>query len=310
MPEFIEIEDGIARLITKTVSRQIPLAELVKYVEHIPDVTLPSIARTQVFAHQSYSVSDTKMLILCELPPGVRSITKNIRRGTPRGLRRYRLSIPWTYFWFYASSNDLPTSEIRNWSIYSTRIFSAKEQYKDINSPMIVAPLPNLSADGEVCWGSTSVPLRQSLADQLDQKVNEWYLSDFNDDLDGNVRLPYGETSLKRWVTESRESANSWRNWPEWEDARRQVTVKSLLEHAGVETPFAEKFISDGFIPPANMPLTYGAWDEWWALVNSAQRLRALRSLENLIQDMPDFAPEEIFEEDSIADNDDGGVAV
>lgn len=311
MPEIIEIENGIARVINKNIVRQVPLNEVLRRIEKVPEITLPTIARSQVFAHlKTRERGETAMYILCELQPAVRNITKNVRRGYPRGLRRYRLSMPWTYFWFQAFTSDSVTSGNRSqrWAVHSTRVYFARDQYKDIDSSMIVASLPNLDSIGEVCWGSTATNINQSLADQLDQKVNDWYLSDFNDDLDSHVHLPYGERNYLRWVTESRENINSWRNWPEFSETDRRVTVRSLLASVGEEISDAERFTGGGFITPiANLPMTFGRWEEWWQTIPSAERLRALRAGENIRVDEPDT-----FEEDDdipeIEEVDDGGV--
>lgn len=309
MPEIIEIEGNIARIVTKNVVRQVPLSEIMKRIEKVPAITLPTLARSQVFAHQQPgNGSETYLYALCELPPGIRSITKNNKRTSPRGMRRYRLSIPWTYFWFQARTNDSREREQR-WAVYDTRVFVSNSQYQGINHPMIVAPFPNLDSMGTVCWGSTSTLANQSLASQLDQKVNEWFLSDFNDDLDSHCHLPYGERNYLRWVTESREDANSWRSWPEFSDPDRRITVTSLLEQHGIELTEAQRFTGGGFIPPVNLPMTFGRWEEWWATIPYEERLRAIRSGQNVQADAPDtFVENE--PEDNNTEVDDGGVAV
>lgn len=312
MPELIEIEGNVASIITKSVVRQVPLDELIKGLERVPPITLPSIARTQIFSHyiEDAEIGETRTLILCELPPAIRSITKENRRHNPRGMRRYRLAIPWTYFWFWASTSDSSPATTTRWSVGEGRVFFAKEQYQDINSPMIPAFLPNLDRAGGICWGTTAVPAHTPLSTQIDGRVNNWYLTNFNDDLDNTHSYPYGENSFRRWVEESRNDARCWEHWTEFNEAARITSVQKLLtEHAQV--PASVRFEGMAFIPEIEMPATFGRWDEWWSRLSSTERARALRSAQNVQEDIGEtFEAQENTGVDNDYDTDDGGVPV
>lgn len=302
----IEIENGVARYVTRNVRKEVPLETLLPSLVRTAPVTLPSIPRSMVAGFWDESDPSQKtMYMLCELQPAVRAIVKQNRS---RQRYQYRLSFPWTYFWFRASTSDPNHSNTFRWSISEGRVYFSRQKYEHIDSPLIVAAIPNLSADGTICWGSTGVNPSQNLAGLIDQRVNEWYGSDFNSDLDSNMRLPYGERNFGRWVRESAENPNSWQQWPEWDSTERRITLRNLFqEHLG-NVPTPEKFITNGLIPAVELPYTFGRWEEWWNnSVPQEQRLRAFRALENMIADSPDTAPEN-EEPEVVTAIDDGGV--
>lgn len=311
MPEIIEIEGDVARLVSKSITKQVPLDKLLELVEKVTPTTVPTIAKSQVFGHYVEKPRDgiRQMFVLCELQPGTRSITKYLKRRSPRQMVRYRLSMPYTFFWFYGQA-PLNSSPNVDWSITSTRIFYSKEEYKDMNSKFIVAPLPNLSSAGEVCWGSTGAGFNQSLAKQLDERVNNWYVSEFNDDLDSGIRYPYGEPNMKRWVEESAADPMSWRNWPEFNDPDRQYKIEDLMRDYAVELPTVERFRGNEFIPEITLPMTFGRWEEFWLSIPAEQRRFGLRALENLREDDPANVPDEPVITEDTSTLDDGGVPV
>jgi hypothetical protein len=272
------------------------------------DVTLPTIPRTMVFGH--YAPNEKKFYILSELPTAIRSISKNLRDGTAR---RYRLAMPWTYIWYVAEE-----TRTNAWELTDHRIFFARERYETMDSPMIVAMLPNVYDDGRICWGSTGTSPNQSLADRIDTLTNEWYLSRFNADLDGQRPLPYGESNYARWVRETNEiGLRSYDNWPEWNSMPR-YTVNRLLAGDSVEPRPVILTLADSIPPVTIAPRfgTFGAWEEWWNNLPAEQRGRAFTALSNIREDNPDFVPT-VFPEDVAATaaapttpTDDGGTEI
>lgn len=307
--EILEIVGNIATYKTVTINRRVPLAELLGRVERAPRIVAPTTPRSSVFFAWDQEGRENKMYMLCETPPSVRSIVK------ANGARkfRYKLGMPWTYFWFIATTVDITRVDVTHeWSISTGHIFMSKDKYNGTETPLMVAPLPNVNATGEICWGSTAANRRQNLADQIDERVNGWYLSEFNDHLDRHIRFPYGEKNMGRWVRETETNPMAWRDWPEWDLTDRRFTVKTLLEQQGREFTMLERYPAAEFIPPAPLPMTFGRWEEWAADIPSDQRFRLLTTLNNMAADNPEtvrIAPAVAAAAAAVNAND-GGVPV
>jgi hypothetical protein len=300
--EEIVIKGELVELRTISINRQVPLKDWLDNIEVVAPVTLPTIGRTQVFAHYDKTGGTHRLMVLTEIPAGIRHLEKNLRNGTAR---RYRLAMPWTYLWFACES-----SNGRDWGIGDYRVFHARERYNGITDEMIVARVPNVYHDGRICWGSAGVSPSLTLADRLDQLTNDFYVSRFNSDLDGNVPLPYNEPNYARWVRESAEDAASWRRWPEFTDRNvTKYTVENLLQTHGV-TPRLTEIVMPDAIPEVPVRLTFGRWDEWWMALEPEQRAMAQISLGNLALDDAANVPIGQVQEAAPVEVDDGGTTI
>ncbi len=268
--ERISIQNDLVTLEQVSTSRQVSLADFLEQLNVGGSVTFPTLPRTAVFVHQDSSTPGTRsMFFLTEIPAGIVNLEKNLYEEA----RRYRLAMPWTYIWFAVSTNDM-TPNTAQWAVNDYRCFHKLERYNGINEEMIVARLPNVYSDGRICWGATGADPRATLGERLDQLTNEWYLSRFNADLDGNVELPYGAADYARWIRESRENPTSWRNWPEWTDVNvSKYTVDALLRDHGM-TARTREIVLPNSIPSIPMRLTYGSWEEWFRTQVPAEELR------------------------------------
>lgn len=292
--ERISIHNDLVSLETVSTSRQVPLADWLEQLNVGGSVTFPTLPRSAVFAHQDSSTPGIKNLfILTEIPAGIVNLEKNLYEEG----RRYRLAMPWTYIWFAVSTTDMSPNTTQ-WTVNDYRIFHKDRRYNGVNEEMIVARLPNVYGDGRICWGATGADPRATLADRLDQLTNEWYLSRFNTDLDGNVPLPYGEADYGRWLRETRENPTSWRNWPEWSDATTKFTVTQLMrDHQ--QTFRTEEILLPNSIAPIPSRLTFGSWEEWFRTQVPAEELiRAEVAIANVRADggIPEPTPVTDFE--------------
>lgn len=299
--EYIRIQGDLVQFVEERVTRQALLKDVIDKLEISQPVTLPTIGRTQVFAHFEQVGMTKRLFAMTEIPPAVRFISKNIYSGTAR---RYKLSMPWTYIWFVAETAD-QNINAANWAFTSYRIFHSKTQYKGIDDEFIAARLPNVYADGRICWGATGVDPRMTLADRFDQLTNEWYVSRFNTDLDGPHSYPNGADSFREWVLGTLENNRWFETWNDWTDPLvTKYSVRRLLEEFG-STPFMERINNPGAIPEVPTNLTFGAWDQWWNQLEPLERARARISINNLAEDTPDDFPAEIPV--LVGTDDDGG---
>lgn len=301
--EHIRIQGDLVQYVEEHVTRQVTLKDFINKIEVSQPVTLPTLGRTQVFAHFEQQGMVKRIFAMTEIPPGVRFISKNLWGSTAR---RYRLSFPWTYMWFVAeTSDDLSRA---TWSFSDYRIFHSKNQYKNMDDEFISARVPNVYSDGRICWGATGVDPRMTLADRIDQLTNEWYVSRFNTDLDSEHSYPNRAGTFKEWVLGTMENGRWYETWSDWTDPSvPKFTVRQLLRDHNV-TPFTERINNPGAIPAVPTNMTFGSWDEWWAQLEPLQRARASVSLENLALDDPENVPLDM--EDPALVTDDGGEEI
>lgn len=297
MSQKVVIQGELVSIINEEIVRQLPLADFsANLVQKVP-VTIPLLPRTAVFAHwDETNPNEKRLYILAELPPGIRTIIK--QRGTEN--RKYKLAFPWTYFWFVAVQSGA------RWSITTYKCFHAREQFSSLEQPLTVAFCHNVYRDtGDICFGSAGAPANQSIANQVDWLVNNWYQTRFNADLEGQMRYPFGGTSYKAWVDQTASDGNCWRDFPEWTNGvRHQLTVTQLI---GAGVARATRIIADYAIPEIPAPMTFGRAEEWLRSLTAENRGRLRVALNNIGADNPDAIVDPIREE-NVPVEDDGGL--
>lgn len=310
MVQRIEIEGELVRVIDVNVLQQARLADVLPHIENRPPITMFH-PRSVIFTHWDESDPQNKRVkFLCELPPAVRSIVKSDRR--------YRIALPWTYFVFsFSTAGDVSVGA--NWQIIDYFVFHTRDRVRNLDSRLWTAFLPNVYEDGRICFGSTGVRTDQPLADRVDEMVNNWYLTQFNNDVHGTRHhpLPYGgrlPNGWALWVNATTEGgASSYLNWPEWnqtngEDGVSSFTVREALGivEANVRTGnrladhiriSPERVLNPSVtdaIPPIIAPMTFGRSEEWLRTLTPVQRHRLNVALQTIITETPDAvqAPE------------------
>lgn len=269
--QFLQIQNNLAQIVDFRVIRQGRLEDIAPHLEVGNNFSLPTVPRTAVFASLNIEDGTQTLAFLSEIPPGRKNLVKRQRDGR---FFRYRLAMPWTYMWTTWQSRNG-----RNWSSMEYRIFHALNRYSGPNDEMIAALLPNVYANGNICWGATGADANQSIGDRVDDLTNNWYLTRFNTDLDGEHGLPWGEPNYGRWVRESRENIDCWRSWPEWERAPK-YTVNGLLNGEGFQSRLERQTVQ-GAIPEIPAPLTFGRADETMAALTPEQQAILFLALQN-----------------------------
>jgi Prokaryotic E2 family D len=302
MTQIIEIEGSLIRVIDKRVTHEASIKDILPHLVQQQPVFLPSAPRTQVAAYYDPRNSHgKKIFFLCELPPQTRSIIKSARR--------YRLSMPWTFFWFSASTSDDINST--RWSLDDYYVFHSLRRYTGPNTRFISALLPNVYANGRICFGSTGADPNQALADRIDQLVNDWYLTRFNSDLDGERPKPFEASTYREWVDGTRTNPNYWQTWPEF-NTQPQITILDLLQNAAVDRASLPMDMSaTGVIAEVPRPFTIGRAEEYFTNNFTPEERTRLRMALDLNADNPDFfVPIETITTTNTADVDDGGEPV
>ena len=298
MTQQLLIEGDLVKIIETTVTHTARLTDIMPFIESRPPVTLMH-PRSAIFTKWDESNGPNNMSVqfLCELPPSRRNIVKE--------RRRYELAMPWTYFIFDFSGS------MQAWSLDDSRVFHTNAKVESLDSRLWTAFLPNVYEDGRICFGSTGAPTRANISARVDQLLNEWYLTNFNNDLiSGRTRpfpfAPTPKSSLRPWVDATATlGAGAWTTFPEWTDpAVGSMRVGELLQHGDRMAPM----VFEEQIPPLPAPATFGRVEEWFTSLTPSQRLRVQRATQLNEVTPDDGAPAEDL--NIFGPDDDGGVPV
>lgn len=297
MPQFVEIEGDIARIVRRDIVRQVRLADLLPNIERRPPITLPILPTRTRVVHWDPSNIDNQMLhIITELEPSVRTITIQDDRGLQRGA--HRIAVPYTVFHFSLNTTD-PNSNV--WSFTDYQCFFSPKPIGTLDDTVIPALLPNVFEDGRICFGNTGTAGNQPLAARIDEVMNNWYLSNFNNI--GHVRghyLPWNSRTFDKWVDETANNPRCWTTFPEWNpdspegQYQTHMSIKDIL--AQTRLTRTDEIRVAGAIPALNIAPTFGMSEQWLQALTPTQRTRLLRAMQNLAaENTPGFfdpAPE------------------
>ncbi len=305
MVQHLEIQGELVQLVERNVVRQMKLQEFMPHLVKELPVTLPTLPLSARFVHYDPTNPIAKIInVLCEVPAGIRTITKdNTHNGSKR---RYKLAFPWTYFWMTAVSQG---TRMDSFVLNNYKCFHARERYTKPPGELFVAFLPNIYAEsGEICFGNTAETVG-SLADQIDGIVNNFFVTEFNDHLDGSEMVfPFGGSNFKNWVDATEQyGASAWKRFPEWESGvRTKFTIEDLIE--GSTKLRTTDIKSSIVIPEIPAPMTFGLAEEWLMNLTSQQRGRLKVAMANI----KDENPEAIDETPQVVTEvtEDGGVPV
>jgi hypothetical protein len=287
MTRIIEIENGLARIVDRTIVSEQAMADVLPLLETRIPVSMfhPSTAR---FTYWDESNVTKRVRFLCELPPAIRYIRKLNRK--------FRLAMPWTYFVLSYETVGDPFGI--DWTPEDHRIFHSPTKVTSMNNRLWTAFLPNVYNDGRICFGTTGVPTHQPLADRVDQLVSQWYLTEFNNDVIGtrnhplpfNGRHPYG---YRLWVEATAEHGlDAMTRFPEWQVTNgndvNSFLVSELLAAPGLRT---DPITVTGGIPEIPFPATWGRLAQTLTghSFTNQNRHQMLSVLQGLQEETPDL---------------------
>lgn len=279
MSQQIIIEGDLVRLVNITDERTVPLADWLPLIERRVAVHTPVLPRaTRAIVFDPTNVRDNKLSILMEMEPQIISLNK-------RGVI-HRIMIPWTRFVFHCR-NTSPQNDTA-WQMSDYRIFWSKNKYTNPTAQdMIRALVPNVYSDGRICFGSTGANANQSLADRLDQTVNEFYSSEFNADL--GIPFPNDWTRYSQWVRATNTDPLGWMNWPELQDGNYNYDRFSwdTLINGWTDGSISRNdpvMVTDP-VPPLALGATFGRITQWLSELTPDQRSRIRLATDQLPED-------------------------
>jgi hypothetical protein len=270
--QIIEIENGLVKLVEKSTQYSIPLADWVSKIEKRSPIRTPVLPTgTRAVHWDPTDLNNQSLVVLIEREP-------HIMRMDYGGEVR-RLSVPWTRFFFYCSTTD-PTNRL-SWNLADYRVYWSKSRYSDpAERDMIAALLPNVYEDGRICFGSTGANADQSLADRLDQTVNDFFVSRFNDDL--HIRRPNRARTYRQWMRMTENNPTGWTEWEDWDPNNGYHTFVAFDDLVARRTVISDRFspmIARDPIPEVPLGATFGRLQEWLDGLDQSQRSRLMTAM-------------------------------
>lgn len=234
--------------------------------------------------------------LLVQTEPGYQRINHMDARARDHGYveaHNYRLSIPYGLFWFEINGNRMvtPDGEQILWAPRSWGYLWMNEPYVGLDETKVwPAMFPNCWENGRVCFGSTSTPANLPLGRFVDHAINNFWTSEFNDDLERNWPYP----DMPSWEDASNANEHVWQDWAHiWENGH-DMTVRAKLNllrdrydnrAPQVEWRNAVPSSAQGPIPAARITPTWYNINEWLDDLNGEDYSRfvtVIRQRENL----------------------------
>lgn len=265
MTDRIVIEGSLIRHERIETLSEAPLESLSTHLVRKIATTLPVLPSNPVrYIH--FDGESNRGMMLVETAPALRHIRvwhnedSNYaddaeRRDPETGQAIWRVQFPWQYFRFGFSFRDRATSLV-SFTLDDALLYWSRDTLRGENHQLIPAPVPNVDAQGRICWGSTRAE-NSSLDARIDDYINNFTTSTFNEDL-GHA-TPFG-TSLTEWERNSPpDQPLAWRDWLLWRDMPNATTPKQMSDNVARSELPAIAELNPSFVdlpqPPANFTL-------------------------------------------------------
>jgi hypothetical protein len=286
MTDTIELDGtGRARLVRRQVLHEGALADLAPHLTTRLPTTLPVLPQNPTrFAH--FDPETGTGLFLIETPPRLHHMRvahysgrhpTDQERQTDGNVGVFKVQLPWQYF-AYSVHIAITGSSLRDFSVRESFLYWARDPIRSTSDKMFPALCPNVDEAGSICWGQTQSD-SSSLSAQLDDLVNNFFTTTFNEDL-GHF-TPFG-FSLTEWEADS-EDPLAHRAWPIWEQDNG-LTALEVHEALLNREPTNIANLNPAYVALPTLPhdFTVARAREWWdSLDEGAQRrLSAALALE------------------------------
>lgn len=264
----IVIENNLVTIEERSVSDAVPLADYLPLIERRNPVVMPVLPTgSRAVWWDPTDLARQKLMVLIEREPFIANISFS-------GGHIHRVQLPYSRFLFTASTSD-PNNPLM-WAINDYRVFWSNRRYSSpAQRDMIAAQLPNVYQDGRICFGSTAAQANQTIADRLDQTVNEFFISNFNTDL--GTPFPNGWSRWNQWEEQTVSDPSAWANWTDWARPSRgaQQSFDDAISNMrqGLAGRDAHVAAPDP-IPALVIGASFGRTSEWLASLTNTQRAR------------------------------------
>lgn len=259
MAEQIIIEGDVVRHVRTELLAESQFSELAPFLTTRLATTLPVLPQHPV-RYISFDPDNGRGLMLVETKPGRHIIQVrhtgdryqlDAERRDEDGLSRYNVQLPYQYFAYPFTMVTGADQALRSFTVGRAFLFWAKDAIRDLADTVHPARCPNVDEAGSICWGSTSSD-STSLSARIDDLVNNFYLTIFNEDL-GHL-TPFG-TSLLDWENES-DDPLAWRDWDYWNNVRA-VPLNEITTYLGSAPPTNMASLDPSFVDMPELPTNF-----------------------------------------------------
>jgi hypothetical protein len=198
-------------------------------------------------------------------------------RSNRHAPQSYLLHFPYGIFWFALNGNKMSGIEGERivWSPQGWGYVWMKEPFANFDQQGWTPQMPNIFGDSRICFGANSVNGSLPLGHFIDQSINTFWTSEFNQDLENFFPYP----SLKRWEDASPED---WPNWTTWADRPQPLRdkFKQFDEDMDWQNPVNNS--TEREIPRLPMFHTFDNLERWLSELGDSERARLEATLDVL----------------------------
>lgn len=304
MTQLIEIENGIARIVDRTVSSEVPLADLMPQLEtrrptYLP--IMPDHARVAAFDPESGRGG-----FLMELAPAVRHLRidnegddvnedddqerfENATERNEGAIAVFHLQFPWHYF-FYSfrighDGEDWNDGRLVDFTIDHSLFFFRPDRLKSLEDRLWTGTIPNVDGGAAICWGYTRHETA-SLHERINDMIKNFTSTIFNYHL-GAPRPPdYG--SYTEWEKAGLANPLIYREWQMFTQGTGLLSVQQLFAQNVEALPAPMDFTNSHIIIPEPPPMfTVARALEWMENLPEHSRERFLHALRRHTDEHP-----------------------
>jgi hypothetical protein len=230
--QVIEIRGGIARTWQQTLISEAPMDNVMPLLGRRELLATPILPRGTI----SISIDPESQLgvVVVETSPSRQTIrivksNENDERDTEG---QWTVPMPYLYWAIrFSSTNGSINSLTTGITITESQLFWRPTRLRHGNDDLWQAKIPNVGESAVICWGGVpSDIVSRALGERVDELINTFFGSDFNDDLGWNTPAAF-DGDFDAWANSSEYEYPDWSDFSGYGD----TTLESIL--AQVATP-------------------------------------------------------------------------
>lgn len=302
MPDFIEIEGQIARLVKRQITAEVPLSELMPHLTIQQPTFLPVLPdHTRIVA---FNPETRRGAVLIELAPSRKGFRIHNDQGETRGpdakrqneapdlVGVFQLQLPWAYFIYSfrigTDNTAITGGKLQDFTIDQGLYFWRPDRIQKLDDQLWGGRIPNVDTQGWICWGNSRHETT-SLANRINDMVKNFTNTKFNYHL--GAPKPSIYPNYTEWEKDSLKNPLCFSAWEEWKTLPGR-TIQSVFESlmdkdlpAASDLSRSELAIPE---PPAYFSVARAA--EWMNALPEQSRARFLHALRRWTDANPDPA--------------------
>ncbi len=201
-------------------------------------------------------------------------------RSTARSPRSFTLPFPYGLFWFALHGNKLLNAEGDSiiWNPQGWGYVWMKEPFENLEQNCWSPAMPNIFHDSRICFGRNSIQGSLPLGHYIDQSVNTFWTSEFNQDLE--ILFPF--PTMDDWAASNN---TKWDEWDIWNETPMTLKNKFASFHNDMNWDDPVPSTSGASIPELPTFPTFDNLERWVQELNADQLSRMLSAVNQQISE-------------------------